>query len=267
MKNNSTYSDFLKQENELTRLKLQAEFGFKMDSENDLNPAIENIWLKQILDFERSMVSNKKITIREKLGNPTFKPFAEIPEKDISNELQIVMEHLHKKNIVVDSVAGADDTQMYRFITEELLDQETDSNVPANMLVCFIYEEFHQNHDYDIRERSKELINALETSDTVDFSFFISREGDDEIHEIRYEQLKRKFEFFKDAFDEIKVKTFTIKNIDINNESAEVNFYYKLSLLPVESRTRHNISGEGKFFLNNRFDWWTIYDVVMEGVV
>ena len=73
MKKNSTYSDFLKQENEITKLKIQAEFGLRLqEGGNELNPAIENIWLNNILEFERSLVNNEQITVREKLGNPVF---------------------------------------------------------------------------------------------------------------------------------------------------------------------------------------------------
>src|SRR4051812_8707326 len=157
MKNNGTYSDFLKQENELTKLKIQAEFGFEISGENNLNPAIENIWLKQILDFERAHAKNEKTTIREKIGSPVLKPVNEVNASDLPNELQMIMEILNKHNIVIDSVAGASDEDMYRFIVEEFLDKETNLHTPANMLTCFIYEEYHPNHDYDIRNRAKEF--------------------------------------------------------------------------------------------------------------
>src|SRR4051812_48458418 len=91
MKKSNSYSDFLRHENELTKLKIQAEFGFQLAGESSLNPAIENIWLKNILDYERSMVNNTRVTIREKLGNPTFKPLSEIPENEITENLHHVM--------------------------------------------------------------------------------------------------------------------------------------------------------------------------------
>ncbi len=266
MKNTSSYSEFLKQENELTKLKIQAEFGFQIAGESNLNPAIENIWLKQILDYERAMVSSTKITIHEKIGKPVFKKFAELKEGELEQELLSIIEILNKKNIVIDSVAGAGDEEMYKFITEELIIQEVDSNSPPNMLTCFIYEEFHPNHEYDIRNRGQEFMNGLERNDT-DFSFFISAESHDEIHDIHFQQLKRRLRLFKEAFDEVKVTTYKVTSIVINDENAEINFQYNLSVLPAESKTRHTISGEGLFKLKYSFEWWSIFDITMKGVV
>jgi len=266
MKNSSSYSEFLKQENELTKLKIQAEFGFQFAEESSLNPAIENIWLKQILDYERAMVNSNKITIGEKLGNPVFKSCSELSETDFQMELQFVVEQLNKKNIVIDSVAGASDKELYKFITEELINHEVDSNSPPNMLTCFIYEEFHPNHEYDIRRRSQELIEALERKEN-DFSFFLSAESRDEIHEIRFEQLKRRLRLFTDAFDKVKVVNYEETSLIINEEKAKLHFKYKISLLPAESSTHHSISGEGVFTLKYLHDWWSIVDIVMKGVV
>lgn len=266
MKNNSSYSEFLKQENELTKLKIQAEFGFQVSGENNLNPAIENIWLKQILDYERAMVSSSKITIGEKLGNPVFKPLTEMQEGELPGELHTLVQILHAKNIVIDSVAGASDEELYKFITEELVNQETDSNTPPNMLTCFIYEEFHPNHEYDIRNRAQELISALEREDN-DFSHFIDAESHDEVHEIRHEQLKRRLRLFKDAFDDVTVSNYEVTSVEITDEKAVLNFRYKLSVLPAESKKPHIISGEGKFILKYSFDWWSITDIEMKGVV
>jgi hypothetical protein len=266
MKNNGSYSDFLKQENELTKLKIQAEFGFEISGENNLNPAIENIWLKQILDFERSMAKNEKTTIREKIGNPVLIPANEVSTSDLPNELQTIMEMLNKHNIVIDSVAGAPDEEMYKFIVEEFLDKEINVHSPANMLTCYIYEEYHPNHDYDIRNRGKEFINALEEKE-CDFSFILHEESKDEIHQLRFENLKRKLKLFKDAFDEIEVKTYEIVSLTFDETKAEMDFTFKLSVLPAESRSHHKIEGKGKFILCNLYEWWSIVDVEMKGVV
>ena len=266
MKNNTSYSEFLKQENELTKLKIQAEFGFQLAGESSLNPAIENIWLKQILDFERAMVTSKKITIGEKLGHPVFKKITELSVEEIPEALQSVAAVLSSKNLVLDSVAGASDAELYKFITEELMSHEVESNSPPNMLTCFIYEEFHPNHEYDIRKRADDFIVALEGKEN-DFSFLLSPESDDEIHDIRFQQIKRKLELFKDAFDDVKATLYKIDSVKFDEESAEILFRYKLKVLPAESKAHHTISGEGKFGLKYLYEWWTITDIVMEGVV
>jgi hypothetical protein len=266
MKNSNSYSDFLKQENELTKLKIQAEFGFAISGESSLNPAIENIWLKQILDYERAMLTNKKITVRERLNNPVFKPVDEIAPENISDELQSVMELLHNNHIVIDSVAGVSDQEMYRFVVEEFLDKESDSNVPANMLTCYIYEEFHPNHEYDIRRHCQDLMNALEQEEP-DFSYFIHPESEDEVHKIYFEKIKRKLDLFKQAFDNVKVDKYEITTLLRDDQKATVDFQFELSVLPAESKKYHTIAGNGKFTLVYEFEWWSIVDVEMKGVV
>ena len=266
MKNTSSYSDFLKQENELTKLKIQAEFGFEISGENNLNPAIENIWLKQILDYERAMSTNEKITIRQRLGHPVFKPVDEVAPEEIAEELQKIMELLHKHHIVIDSLAGVADQEMYRFLVEEFLDKETDSNTPPNMLTCYIYEEYYPNHEYDIRNRCNDLINALERDET-DFSYFIHSESEDEVHKVHYEKLKRKFELFKQAFDKVTIKNYEVTSLLRDDFKATVEFVFELSVLPAESRKYHTIAGEGKFTLTYEYEWWSVVDVEMKGVV
>jgi hypothetical protein len=265
MKNSGSYSQYLKQENELTKLKIQAEFGFQVAGESSLNPAIENIWLKQILDYERAMTTNKKITVAEKLGYPVFRPFEEIPADELQGELHFVMETLREKNLVLDTVAGASDEDIYKFITRELLQEETDSNTPPNMLTVFIYEEFHPNHEYDIRNRGEEFMNALERTD-IDFSHVISEESNDEAHMVKFEQLKRKLELFRQAFDKVEAKVYEVLSVNITDETAEILFRYNLSVLPVESRTPYELSGEGKFILKYIYEWWGIVEVKMEGI-
>jgi hypothetical protein len=266
MKEQSTYSQYLKQENELTKLKIQAEFGFEVGGDNNLNPAIENLWLKQILEYERSMLNNKRITIGEKLGNPKFKPAHELSAEQISAELHSVMELLGTKNIVLDSVAGVPDSELYNFITGEFMEVETDSHSIPNMLNCFIYEEFHPNHEYDIKKTAEDFMKALENK-THDFSYSIHAGSRDEADMVKCDQLIRKLQLFSDAFDQIEVKDYAVKELIIREQDAELNFFYNLSVLPAESRKKHIIKGDGKITLKYSGDWWTIVDVEMNGVV
>ena len=167
MKNNTSDGEILRHENEITKLKIQAEFGIELNGNEELNPAIENIWLNQILEYERALINNKKITVGELLEYPYCKPIEEISDDSLSSELQKVMELLRLKNIVVESVDGIDDREMYRFITRELFLFETDCCFPKNMIVCYIYEEFHPNHDYDLRRYSSEHLECLFKPDVI----------------------------------------------------------------------------------------------------
>ena len=80
MEQKTNYNEMLRHENELTRLKIKAEFGVDIKETDSLNPAVENIWLNNILEFERAVMKNEKITIAELMGNPVFKKVNDIPD-------------------------------------------------------------------------------------------------------------------------------------------------------------------------------------------
>ena len=58
----------LRMENELLRLKFKAEFGGDSHSTGNLDPAIENEFLKQVMAFEQGYANTKRIKIFDLLG-------------------------------------------------------------------------------------------------------------------------------------------------------------------------------------------------------
>ncbi len=268
MEQKTNYNEMLRHENELTRLKIKAEFGVDIKETENMNPAVENIWLNNILKFERAVMKNEKVTIAELLGNPVFKKVNEIPDKNISEELIRLMDILKSKNVVINSVAGVEDREMYRFITEELVKEETESNMPENMILCFIYEEFYPNHKYDICKQAKEFINDLEKKESKSMDHYLASESDD-IKEVELENLRRRINLFRDAFDEIRVEEFQIKDVSVENDdtTAELIFEYKIATLPPGNNKYHFLSGTGAMGLVNQYGWWGIDRIKMQGVV
>lgn len=265
MKKNTSYTEILRQENEITKLKIQAEFGIELNNEEELNPIIESIWLNQILEYERSMINNKKITVGEMLDYPICKAVEEIGDDEVSVELQKIMELLRHKNIVVDSIHGIDDMEMYRFITQELFLKETDSNFPKNMIVCFVYEEFYPNDESDIKIKTNEFIHALiDKEETFIDRYFVS--FDDEEKESAFQKMKRRIILFRDAFDEICLEEFNITSLDIIHNSAEVLFDFKLSVMTPGGKVSHLISGPGKYKFVKENNYWILEEVFMNGI-
>jgi hypothetical protein len=263
----TTYKDFIRQENELTKLKIQAEFGINlMKEEKDMNPAIENIWLNNILEFERAMISNKKITVEEFLGNPSFIPSSNLPDDKLPSELQRLMELLRSKNMVVDSLCEVEDREMYRFITDELFKTETDSNIPKNMIVCFIYEEFHPNDEYDIKNMCQDVIRGFESENQYVYqSFFKKPEGENE--QVRMENILRKISAFKNAFEKIDVEEVNIDSLECMGDEAILRFNFKLGLFIQEGKQKQSLFGKGVFECIRIYDYWHIKDMKMDAIV
>src|ERR1700746_1639329 len=77
-------------ENELIRLKLKAEFGGDSHSTGNLDPELENQFLKQVMAFEHSYANSKQVRIFDLLGQPDFKKADELNDKRVAAELEKV---------------------------------------------------------------------------------------------------------------------------------------------------------------------------------
>jgi hypothetical protein len=150
----------LRMENELLRLKLQAELGADPHMINPVDPEIENIFLKNIFDFEHNYANAKQIKVYDLLGQPEFKPADQLNEAQVDEALQQLTDLLLDKNIVVDFSDDLDSRTKYMFITEELFDHETDDFSIPGMTSHFDYEEFHPNHKANIENKALEFLSA-----------------------------------------------------------------------------------------------------------
>jgi hypothetical protein len=269
MKKNSSYNEMVRVENEITKMKLQAEFGCQFsDEKKDLNPEIERMWLNNILEFERASVANVKITVAEKIGNPKCRTAAELNDEEIICEVQVLMELMRKNNIVLDTIDNVEDRKIYRFITEELFKEEMFAVTIPNMYTFYIYEEFHPNHESDIRDRMQDFMKLLVIKDDQFIEDFFLCDKENEVVEIQINNLKRKLSLFRKAYDEMALDHFNITSLKINEgDKAEAEFEFQITVLPPGSKTFQILSGPGKFVLVNYFRTWVIEGMEMEGVI
>ena len=76
----------IKQENALLKMKLTAEFGMT-DSGGNIDPEIENAWLKNIYEFEKAFAEHKGIKIYDYIGRPVYRNVSEIATEEVGTEL------------------------------------------------------------------------------------------------------------------------------------------------------------------------------------
>lgn len=182
MKNNPhnpSADQLIKFENELLKLKLEAEFGMQQQDTSGLSPEVENVWLKNIYDFEAQFKNAKRIKVFDALGRPKTKKLDQLSGQDVSKALAYLTTLMEEKGIALDCCCQYDDSIIYRFITEELFECEMDDISIEGMVHHFLYEEFHPNHDYDLRLAAEQFVrnllekkwdpqfNAYSLSDTV----------------------------------------------------------------------------------------------------
>ena len=150
----------LKSENDLLKMKLTAEFGMQ-DHGTSLDPELENEWLKYIYHFEKEYSEVKRIKIYDFIGRPEYRKFEELKKEEIEKELDRLFEIMHHNNISLDFICEYEDEVIYRFVTEELFEMETDDFRMKGMFHCFLYEEFYPNHDYDIKKLQEEFFTGF----------------------------------------------------------------------------------------------------------
>lgn len=145
MDNKISKNEQLKAENAVLRLKLEMDHGMSASSTSGLSPQLENLWLNSIFKFEENLKAAPVITVFQHLGKPSFPPADNLSPQELSSKLQRLTGLMHSKSIVLDCLNEYDDAVIYRFITEELFNQEVMDmpGMSGNMIMHFIYEEFH----------------------------------------------------------------------------------------------------------------------------
>ena len=136
--------------NDATQKELSEKFGAQFgEGETKIPPEVESQWLNNIEDYERQYQNAKRVTVREYVGNPEFKPLDQIFQEQLGTELDKALEYLESHNVGVDFLCDVPDDAAYEFVTKELMDHEMDDLHLPGWTTRFIYEEFHPNDEYD----------------------------------------------------------------------------------------------------------------------
>lgn len=148
----------LRIENEILQMKLRAEFGGVCNTSSNIPPELENEFLKSVLEFERKFKDVQFIPLAELIGNPPIKKSESLSDQAIVIELDRLTAMLHAKQIVVSFCRKRDARFKYRFITEELLQHETENMVIPGLIKYFVYEDFHPDHEITLHDRTLNIL-------------------------------------------------------------------------------------------------------------
>lgn len=204
----------LRIENELLRLKLQAETGADYQQLSDVPPDIEHMFLNNILAFERQLDHVLEVSVAALLGNPTDI----LPEEQLNSDealhdaLSDLEQRLMHKGIDVDFQGTYPDRVKYKFISEELMAQTIQQFDIPGMIYHFSYEEFHPNHEVSIKALTDDFMNMwfsrnLEATMFVLGPVLTGQDGKDYYRDTVCKRIKEIFEAYI-AFDQC---TFSIE--------------------------------------------------------
>ena len=242
--------------NEKKKEDLREQYGMLFEGHSEkMSPQAEGEWLDYVTEFERQFENAKQISVRERIGNPEMKPLAQIPDSDLAAELDHILELLGEHNIVIDFLHEQDDREMYRFITEELLDEMTDDIRIPGMVSHFIYEEFHPNDEDDIREAFDEFLYALFTKELKDpdsmFYYRISQENmrDTNGRPLSVKEFKELVNDYYEAYPVIMSHSVEVNNIVIDGDNSTAQADINWSGIPKNETTVVRHEGFAEFKL------------------
>ena len=232
--------------NDAKKKEIEEKFGASFETtENNLPPEIESQWLNHIEEFEQKFVSAKRISLREYVGNPSFPLLAEIPETELHQKLENVLAYLSDHNVNVDFICEVPDAEAYRFVTEELMDHETDDIHVEGMSTNFIYEEFHPNFELDAKQFAEQFLWQLfERELTYALNDFAEDEMYDSVEiRITKEEMRKRIEQFYLKFAAFSHSKHEVLDCSISGDYAVVRFNSNWNGIQAETLEQQTFSG------------------------
>ncbi|WMN12795.1 hypothetical protein QYS49_34640 [Marivirga salinae] len=263
-RNEDENQEELRQENELKKLKLRAEFGAKFmddDKENSDIPAeVESQFLDYVQKFEESASKKGVKKVKAILGNPKFKKLEDLDEATLSQELDKVMEFMALHNIQLDVIYEVDKSEIYRFIIEELLEEDMNVVDIPGMNTCFIYEEFHPNHAEDLKRESEEFLKKLIKQDFEFINFHCADRLIYDQKEIPLDQFIEKAIELLEAQNEIILPEVEVKNVEIEKDKAKVSCVIQFENVS-ENQANRQQKLEAEVFHYFEYGFWNLNQV------
>lgn len=260
--------DELHAENNLLKLKLGLEYGMEMTEVSPLSPDVENHWLKSVYAWESAYKNAKRVKLYDYIGRPAFPKWDSLTPEQVSRELERIHTIMENNSVHLSSICKYDDTTIYKFITEELFEHEMDDMRVLGMTCHFTYEEFHPNHDYEIRERAADFVrkifrkqwnqeyDGIILSDKIFFSgATYDRKGISTI-----------VSTFQDAHSSLRLHKFDTHDVVIEPDYVKASVIADLSAMgKMKDGEKVRYIGACSFKLEREYDYWQISDFSIPG--
>ena len=254
----------LMRENELLREKLRNEFGFNVQTCGAVDsPELENAWLNQVYDFEKAFDECGKVSVYDYVGRPEFKPASELSEKELSAELARLLRHLKENSVDFGSVCKYDDIVIYKFLTEELFPYQMDDIRMPQMMTGFIYEEFHPNHEYDIRRNAKRFVSDMlgEKFTPENFSYVLAKEVQFNNKSVPKSEFLMSLMLFREVCEYMRLEKMTDSNLDFDLNSGTGSISGEMAY----RKDNETVSGGFTLKFTLEHEFWYISGVCIPG--
>jgi hypothetical protein len=259
----------LQAENNFLKMKMMLEHGAEFGSSKDLSPALENEFLRSVIEYEKQFEKGERIKVFDKLGQPHhFKPVLQIPESEIENEWIALHEFMQERGIDL-SVCSPNVTarELYRFTMEELFQVETDKIDLPGMMTCFIYDEFHPDYVYEnSRVAVEECMDYFFNKNTFYDHHFADYVRLNHHQKLSRSELQFVIQKFKNDYDQIMPVSITTGSCVIKNDLCFVKGFYEAALIISGRSSIRKGDWMVGFQLNEENDYWYINDIMVRGI-
>jgi hypothetical protein len=133
----------LRIENELMRIRLQAEKGAEVHISAGASLEMEHAFLKMVMAIE-GMIHSEKITIHRFIGEPPLPDLTETrTDNECSKQIDILLKKLIDNGIEIIFRGELSGKEMLRFLVEDLMFSEIEDIRLPNVRSLFFYESYY----------------------------------------------------------------------------------------------------------------------------
>lgn len=255
--------------NDAKRKELERKYGMRSShGDSRLEPEAEGEFLDYVEEFERQYQSAKRTTVRDMAGRPDVKPLSELTSEELDSELFLLLKRLEAHSIEVDFLCEVEPAEQYRFLTEELLNEEMDDIRIPGMTSHFIYEEFHPNAEYDAKSAAEMFVRSLLSRNT---QFLMTHFSKDELYDslgkpLSPDQMQEKTEAFFNTYIETEDWEVRPTRCQIEGAYAEVEADASWKGLPASATHWVNFAGVAKVRLKRSpYEGWDVIQATVPG--
>jgi len=263
----------LRIENELLKLKLQAELGAEFGNNADIPPEVEQEFLKQIMAFQEHQKDAPLVVFGEYVGGPELKPAAELKEADLEDAWDELEALLHEKHLHVNFGTEYPLAVKYEFVRVDLFPLEIMQPSEGHNWI-FDYEEFHPNHALEIEESAVTFLNDFFANTiTKEVTYLADTLIGSNGNIVPVEELVQKVQRFHDLFTAIKHFEFKVveTKVDEPQEADGVMMGFVEGrvkyTIETEDHQEEEIIGPFKCYFQHIGDWWDIFCFHIHGFV
>lgn len=263
----------LKTENELLKIKLMLEQGavFNREPTNEIDPAVENFFLNQVIAFERQFQQHKTIKVFDRLKRPAnFIKVGQIGAGDIKNAWEDLFEYMVSCGVELTVCSpNIDQRELYRFAVEELFHMDMDDIDLPGMICCFTYDDYYPDHKYDNTRIAVE--DCMENIfSRKDYEWMHHFRGDglqlNEHHKLSKEIFKIHIDAFQQQYQNFEHVDLRVFETILNQDSCLVNGSFEFKADTGKGQQQLQGKWSVTFALNNELKFWEIVKVEVKGI-